>query len=157
MGTYANSERYYEEDYSNHNLAVVGGGRPQSTRNILINRIALNSADELYIELTNPYYFDVLQNKVYGVEIYLVATEGSTGDCDYRLYTGAIKNIGGVATLVGPGFTEIISAQDSNLFRAVITASSSPERLRVVIINQSPSKDIQVAARINTITLDLFS
>ena len=93
---------------------------------------------------------------MYGVEIYLVATEEGTGDCDYRLYTGAIKHIGGVATLVGPGFTEIISAQDSNLFNAVINAASSPERLQVVIINQSPSKDIQVAARINTITLDFF-
>jgi hypothetical protein len=156
MGTYSNSERYYEEDYSNHNLAVVGAGRPQTTRNMLINRIPLNGFDELYIELTNPYYFDVLQNKVYGIEIYLVATEQSSGDCDYRLYTGAIKNIGGVATLVGPGFTEIISAQDANLFRAVINAASTPERLQVIIINQSPAKDIQVAARINTITLDLF-
>jgi hypothetical protein len=104
--------------------------------------------------MTNPYTFDLLDSHVYGVEIYMVASEFGSGLCDYRTYTGAIKVIGGTGALVGPGFTEIISAQDSNLMTVTITpGGGSPESLRIGVA--STGTKIQVSARINTITMTI--
>jgi hypothetical protein len=119
-----------------------------------MNVIDASSTDLLFIETTTPHMFEVKDGQVYGVEMYMVATEFGTGLCDYRTYTGAIKVIGGTGALVGPGFTEIISAQDANLMQVTITpGGGSPETLRIRV--QSTGSKIQVAARINTITLTL--
>ena len=113
----------------------------------------LNS--ELYIDLAGPIGFDFpTPERIYGIEIYTIGSSRNN-DVDYRIYTGAVKNISGTLSIVGAGFTEIVSAQDSSLWPTP-TISTFGNTLQIKISNSSATDPISVAARYEIISNGLM-
>jgi hypothetical protein len=110
------------------------------------------SAGQLFIDPGTPILFNFpTPNRIYGIELYVVGAEEVTGSTDYRHYTGAVKNIAGVLSIVGAGFTEIVIAQDASLWTAAIAPGASGTDLAIKINNNANNR-ISLAARYEIIS-----
>jgi hypothetical protein len=106
----------------------------------------------LLINVAQNKSFDFnTQNRVYGIQIYIVGSQQTTNSVDYRMYSGAVKNIGGTVSIVGSGFTEITLAQDLVLWVSTPTFTISGTSLLINIVNNT-SRQITVAARVEIIS-----
>jgi hypothetical protein len=95
-------------------------------------------------------------NRVYGIEIYLITSESTTQNVDYRQYTGAVKNQSGALNMVGVGgFTETLLVRDASLFTTNIAISGTV--LEIQITNNIVTNPIISAARIEMISNNLFT
>ena len=153
------SERYYEIQYSKHRVGIgILGGANFTTfdsHNIIHNsEITVSSTVSLMIDPNNSYNFSFsTSDRIYGIELYLIGSEITSQDVDYRTYTGAIKNIAGTLSLVGSGFTELVSAQDASLWTANITISGTDLDVQITNIVGNP---IVVSGRVEIVSNNIL-
>jgi hypothetical protein len=137
--------------YSRHQNAPTGVKQAHS--NILYSDpIAGFSSAGLKIDIANNKSFEFnTVNRIYGIQIYMIGSAETSNEVDYRMYSGAVKNIAGTVSIVGNGFTEITLAQDSVLWTSVPTFTISGAILIINIANNT-SNQIAVAARVEIIS-----
>jgi hypothetical protein len=106
------------------------------------------------IDPNNSYNFSFsTSDRIYGIELYLIGSEITSQNVDYRTYTGAIKNIAGTLSLVGSGFTELVSAQDASLWTANITISGTDLDVQITNIAGNP---IVVSGRVEIVSNNIL-
>jgi len=152
IGNQAIAEMPNEVVYSRHQNMTTGV--KQSHSNILYtNPISAFGNANLFIDVANNTSFDFnTNNRIYGIQIYMIGSEKNSNEVDYRMYSGAVKNINGNISIVGTGFTEITLAQDSALWVSTPTFTVSGGITLVINIANNVANQIAVAARVEIIS-----
>jgi len=136
--------------YSRHQNGATGVKKSHS--NILYaDPIPPFGNDNLFIEYPTKDFSFSTANRAYGLQIYVIASVANSHEVDYRMYSGAVKNIGGTVSIVGTGFTEITLAQDTSIWYSLPTFSIVHGSLIINIVNNT-SDSIAVAARVEIIS-----
>jgi hypothetical protein len=150
IGAEAIAEMSKEVVYSRHQNGTTGV--KQSHSNILYtDPIPPMGSDNLYIEYpTKELAFS--SNRVYGLQIYVIGSVANSHEVDYRMYSGAVKNVGGTVSIVGTGFTEITLAQDTAIWVTLPTFSIAHGTLVINIASNTAGDSIAVAARVEIIS-----
>ena len=150
IGASAVAEMPNETVYSRHQNGATGV--KQSHSNILYtDPIPPFGNDNLYINYPSEEFKFNTANRIYGLQIYVIGSVANSHEVDYRMYSGAIKNIGGTISIVGTGFTEITLAQDSAIWVSLPTFTIAHGALIINIANNA-SDSIAVAARVEIIS-----
>jgi hypothetical protein len=137
--------------YSRHQNITTGVKQAHS--NILYSDpISAFGSAGLKIDIVNNKSFEFnTVDRIYGIQIYMIGSAGVSNEVDYRMYSGAVKNIAGTVSIVGNGFTEITLAQDSVLWVSIPTFTISGAILLINIANNT-SDQIAIAARVEIIS-----
>ncbi len=114
-------------------------GDAQTNQTVLYNTINASASTDIYTDGTSSQ-ISVPSDSAMGFEIHLVALQtAGSGDASFRRYEGLIKNTG--TTVIVGTVTEFIVAQDSELIRVDVTASSGILRVTVTeLLGASPIK-----------------
>ena len=152
IGNQAVAEMANEVVYSRHQNTPTGV--KQSHSNILYTNAITGSGNaNLLIDVANNTSFDFnTEDRIYGIQIYIIGSEKTTNDVDYRMYSGAVKNIAGTVSIVGTGFTEITLAQDSEIWVSTPTFTVSGGITLTINIVNNKANQIAVAARVEIIS-----